>query len=431
METYMENLLKSAGVTSAPWAVIVASLSVTVLVCIVIYIIWRYVVLGAIKRYNKHYPRAWVTMLLESNVFTHLVLVIQGVIVNVQVRLWVPSHHMAYNVLEVATRLWIMVFAFMAALAFINLVIRMTQSSQLARKIPLQGIAQAVKLILFVVFIILLVSVLLGRSPALLLSGLGAMTAVFMLVFKDPIMGFVSGLQLSTYNLLSVGDWVEMPKYNADGSVLEIGLTTVKVQNWDNTIVTIPTYALMSDSFKNWRGMQDSGGRRIKRSVNIDVSSIHFLSREEYDRLKKAYLITGYLEKKNEEIQAFNKTIAADMDFNVNGRHLTNVGTFRAYLQSYLQHNPSIRNDMTLMVRQLSPTPEGLPVELYCFTNTTAWVAYEDIQSDIFDHIYAVLPNFDLRAYQSPTGHDMQCMAGEARTHNSLSLTNVSSRDCA
>lgn len=420
METYMENLLKSAGVTSAPWAVIVATLSVTILICVIIYLIWRYVVLGAVKRYNKHYPRVWVTELLDSNVFTHLVLVIQGVIVNVQVRLWVPSNHMVYNVLEVATRLWIMVFAFMAALAFINLVIRMTQSSSLSRKIPVQGIAQAVKLILFVVFVILLVSVLLGRSPALLLSGLGAMTAVFMLVFKDPIMGFVSGLQLSTYNLLSVGDWVEMPKYNADGDVLEIGLTTVKVQNWDKTIVTIPTYALMSDSFKNWRGMQDAGGRRIKRSVNIDVSSIHFLSREEYDRLKKAYLITGYLEKKNEEIQEFNKTINADMDFNVNGRHLTNVGTFRAYLQSYLQNNPNIHQGMTLMVRQLAPTSEGLPVEIYCFTSTTAWAAYEGIQSDIFDHIYAVLPEFNLRAYQSPTGHDMQCMAGEARTHSSL-----------
>lgn len=236
------------------------------------------------------------------------------------------------------------------------------------------------------------------------------MTAVIMLVFKDPIMGFVSGLQLSTYDLLAVGDWVEMPKYNADGDVLEIGLTKVKIQNWDKTIVTIPTYALMSDSFKNWRGMQESGGRRIKRSINIDVSSIRFLAEEDYNRLLKAHLITNYLEHKNAEIEEFNKALNVDTSFGVNGRHLTNVGTFRAYLQSYLENNPNIRNDMTLMVRQLAPTAEGLPVEIYCFTNTTKWAEYEGIQADIFDHVYAVVPEFGLRAYQAPAGSDMHVL---------------------
>lgn len=410
MENYMDKLLGVLGIASSPGAVIVAALCVTILACIIIYLIWRYLVLGAVKRYNKRSPKALVTMLLDSNVFTHLVFVIQGVIVNIQVRIWVPANSMPYNLLDALTRLWIMVFAFLAAAAFINLIIKITQNSQLSRKLPVQGIGQAIKMILFIVFLILAVSVLLGRSPALLLSGLGAMTAVFMLVFKDPIMGFVSGLQLSTYDLLQVGDWVEMPKYSADGDVLEIGLTKVKIQNWDKTIVTIPTYALMSDSFKNWRGMQDSGGRRIKRSVNIDVSSIRFLTPADYERLKKAHLIAGYLENKTAEIEEYNKKLGVDTEYSVNGRHLTNVGTFRAYLQYYLENNSNIHHGMTTMVRQLAPTAEGLPVELYCFTNTTAWADYEGIQADIFDHIYAVMPEFGLRAYQAPTGNDMQCM---------------------
>lgn len=405
----MEVLLGILGVTSSPGAVIAGVLCVTVLGCAIIYLLWRYVVLATVKRYNKRHPKIWISMFLDSNVFTYLVLVVQGVIVNIQVQLWMLGGHLIYKILDVSTRLWIMIFTFMTFLAILNIIIRFTNRSSLSRKIPLQGIAQAVKLILFVVFIVLLVSILLGRSPALLLSGVGAMTAVMMLIFKDPIMGFVSGLQLSSYNLLAVGDWLEMPKYNADGSVMEIGLTTVKVRNWDNTILSIPTYALMSDSFKNWRGMQESGGRRIKRSLNIDVSSVHFLTGEEFSHLQRAHMLTNYLEVKTAEIEAFNKSLQIDdSEFAGNGRHLTNVGTFRAYLQSYLTNNPHIRNDMMLMVRQLAPAAEGLPLEIYCFTNTTDWVAYEAIQSDIFDHIFAVLPEFGLRAFQAPSGNDFR-----------------------
>lgn len=413
LENYMEQLLEVLGIASSPGAVIAGVLCVTLLGCFIIYLVWRYAVLATVKRYNKRHPKIWISMLLDSNVFTYLILVVQGVIVNIQVQLWVLGGHLIYKILDVSTRLWIMIFGFMTFLAFINIIIRFTNRSSLSRKIPLQGIAQAVKLILFVVFIVLLVSILLGRSPALLLSGLGAMTAVLMLVFKDPIMGLVSGLQLSSYSLLSVGDWVEMPKYNVDGSVMEIGLTTVKVRNWDNTILSIPTYALMSDSFKNWRGMQESGGRRIKRSLNIDVSSVHFLTDEEFSHLQQAHMLTNYLEVKTAEIEAFNRFLQIDdSGFTGNGRHLTNVGTFRAYLQSYLENNPNIRNDMTLMVRQLAPASEGLPLELYCFTNTTDWVAYEAIQSDIFDHIFSVLPEFGLRAFQAPSGSDFRSLSG-------------------
>lgn len=385
-------------------------LSFIAIVGIVIHIIMQYGFWGAVKRFNRKYPKEWLTMLIDSNIFTLLVLIVQGIIVNQQVHLWIPSTAIVYGFLEVATKLWITVALMLAAFACINLLNKIMQKTHFASRLPINGISQALKLIVVVIFIILIASILLDRSPVLLLSGLSAMTAVTMLIFKDPIVGFVSGLQLSGYNMLAVGDWVEMPKYNADGDVLEIGLTTVKVQNWDKTIVTIPTYALVSDSFKNWRGMTQSGGRRIKRSINIDVTSIHFLSEEEYNRLKKTQLIADYLDKKAEELETFNQTLGADPESPVNGRHMTNVGTFRAYLTSYLKANSGVHQKMTLMVRQLAPTPEGLPIEVYVFTSTTQWAEYEGIQADIFDHIYAILPEFGLRAFQTPTGHDVQSL---------------------
>jgi miniconductance mechanosensitive channel len=208
--------------------------------------------------------------------------------------------------------------------------------------------------------------------------------------------------------MLSIGDWLEMPKYGADGDVIDIGLTTVKVQNWDKTITTVPTYALISDSFKNWRGMTDAGGRRIKRSLLINTASIRFLDDDMLKKLKKAELLGDYLEQKLKAINNANSEMEVDLSLPINGRRLTNIGSFRAYLVSYLKAHPSIRDDMTLMVRQLESSSEGLPIEIYAFTSTTKWIAYEDIQADIFDHVFAVLPEFGLRAHESPTGYDLQ-----------------------
>lgn len=257
---------------------------------------------------------------------------------------------------------------------------------------------------------IMIVSLLMGKSPLLLLSGLGAMTAVLMLVFKDPILGLVAGIQLSANDMLKIGDWLEMPKYGADGAVTDIGLTTVKVRNWDNTVTTIPTYALISDSFKNWRSMSESGGRRIKRSLNIDTGSVHFLSEEEQRRLQRNSLLHSYLNVKTQELSQHNQEIAVDLASPLNGRRLTNLGTLRAYLEAYLRAHPRIHQNMTLMVRQLAPTPEGLPLEIYAFTNTTVWAEYESIQADIFDHILAVIDEFGLRVHQTPTGNDLRGM---------------------
>lgn len=381
-------------------------------ICAAIHAILLFGVWGTVKKYNKRHPKRWLSLLIESDVFTRFVIAVQGIVLNVQTKLWIPQEARIYKILLFLTELWIAVLLMLTLLAIVTLVGNIVRGMRWAQKLPLNGIIQAIKLAVILVFGILITSILVGSSPALILSGLGAMTAVLMLVFQDTIRGFAAGLQLAGYNMLAVGDWLEMPKYNADGDVVEIGLTTVKVQNWDKTIVTIPTYALVSDSFKNWRGMEETGGRRIKRSVFIDIGSIHFLSDEEIERLKKAHLLHEYLEKKVEEISAYNSELGADMTSPVNGRHLTNVGTFRAYLGNYVRNHPMIHKGLTMMVRQLAPTPEGLPIEVYVFTSTTRWVDYEAIQSDIFDHIFAVLPEFGLRAYQSPTGYDMRHMGG-------------------
>jgi len=257
------------------------------------------------------------------------------------------------------------------------------------------------------------VAALIDRSPLILLSGLGAMSAVLMLVFKDTILSFTAGVQLSTNDMLRVGDWIQMPQVGADGDVVDIALHTVKVQNWDKTITTIPTWRLMSESYRNWRGMSEAGGRRIKRTLQIDAASVHFLTEADMDRLARIALLAPYLEEKREAVHATNTALGDGAATPTNLRRLTNIGTFRAYVQAYLRAHPGIHQGMTLMVRTMEPTAEGVPLELYCFTATTAWVRYEGIQGDIFDHLIAVLPEFDLRLYQSPTGHDIRAGLGQ------------------
>ena len=270
-----------------------------------------------------------------------------------------------------------------------------------AEQRPIKGFVQLVQLGLWLLAAILVVSVLINRSPLLLLSGFGAMTAIVLLVFRDTLLSLVASIQLTAQDLVRVGDWIEVPQFGADGDVIDIQLHTVKVQNWDKTITTIPTYALIDKSFKNWRGMSRAGARRIKRALYLDVSSIGFLEPEGVDRLHRFKLLRGYLEEKLAEIGE------AGEDAPVNRRRLTNIGTFRAYVVRYLQQHPGIAQHMTLMARQLQPGPEGLPLEIYCFTNTTVWTDYEGIQSDIFDHLLAIVPEFGLKLYQKPAGSDV------------------------
>ncbi|MFA7576744.1 MAG: mechanosensitive ion channel domain-containing protein, partial [Candidatus Muiribacteriota bacterium] len=243
-----------------------------------------------------------------------------------------------------------------------------------------------------------------------LLSGIGAMSAILMLVFKDSILGLAASFQLSANNMVNIGDWIEMPKYGADGDVIEITLQTIKVKNWDNTITTIPIYAMVSDSFKNWRGMSESGGRRIKRAINIDMISIKFATPEAIEKFSKMHYLKDYITAKKEEIDKYNKDNNIDTSSPVNGRRITNIGTFRVYIKNYLAANPHIHKNLISMVRQLPPTEQGLPIEIYCFTNDTAWVNYEAIQADIFDHLLSVIEEFDLRVYQLPSGADIRLL---------------------
>lgn len=273
---------------------------------------------------------------------------------------------------------------------------------------PIKGYLQIVKIVIYLIAALLMIATLLDRSPIILLSGLGALAAVLMLVFQDTLLSLVASIQISSNDLIRLGDWIEMPKLNADGDVVDIALHTVKVQNWDKTITTIPTKLFLSDSFKNWRGMTESGGRRIKRSIYLDQNTVNFLSKEQKEHLSRFSLLAEYLNDKQKEIDDWNSELKDAGELPANTRRITNIGTLRAYVVNYLKAHPKLRKDMTLMVRQLSPGPEGLPLEIYCFTDTTAWVEYEGIQSDLFDHLLSILPEFGLSVFQVPGGKDMR-----------------------
>lgn len=296
----------------------------------------------------------------------------------------------------------------MAISACFNIVDVVYHRRPQARLRPIKGYLQVVKIIVYVVAALLMLATLLDQSPLILLSGLGAMAAVLILVFQDTLLSLVAGIQISSTDMVRVGDWIEMPDQKADGDVIAIELHTIKVQNFDKTVTTIPIRKLVTEPFKNWRGMQESGGRRMKRAIHIDQASIRFLDKDELDRLAAIGLLENYMQKKRAEIGEWNANLGDKAKVLANTRRSTNIGTFRAYAEAYLRDHPHIHKGMTIMVRQLPPGPEGLPIELYAFTNTVAWVNYEGIQADIFDHLYAVLNEFSLRVFQNPAGHDMR-----------------------
>lgn len=387
-------------------------------VSIAIHLILHRVVLKWVRSQAASGRHLWQKALFEHKTFSRLALTLQGGIIQIQARLWLDSQSALLKAIETAMLLWMILFATSAFFALLNTVRDIFQKTQAIRHLPIHGLIQSVKLISGILICILAISMLADKSPLLLLSGLGAISAVIMLIFKDPILGLMAGIQLSVNNMLAVNDWLEMPKYGADGDIIEIGLTTVKVRNWDKTITTIPTYALISDSFKNWRGMSESGGRRIKRILLLEISSVRFLDEEDLQRLYKAKLLSAYLNEKIEEIDRYNNDADMDLSSLVNGRRLTNLGTLRAYMTAYLKAHPHIHQDMTLMVRQLAPGADGLPMEVYAFTNTTAWIEYERIQADIFDHFFAILPEFDLRAHEAPTGHDIRLLGSNSGTES-------------
>ena len=292
--------------------------------------------------------------------------------------------------------------------SLLNALHDMYMTLEVSKTRPIKGYVQLAKIVIYVLGGIVIISILIDKNPLNLLVGMGASAAILMLVFKDTILGLVASVQVSANNMVKPGDWIAMPSRGADGTVLEITLNTVKVQNWDRTISTFPTYALVSESFTNWKGMEESDGRRIKRSIYIDMRSVKFCSPELLEKLKRIHLVKDYIETRAKEIEEFNKKMDFDTSMPVNGRRMTNLGIFRRYLEHYLKNSSNINTDATYMVRHLQPTEKGIPVEIYCFSRVKAWVEYEGVQADIFDHILAIVPQFELRVFQNPSGDDFQ-----------------------
>lgn len=303
---------------------------------------------------------------------------------------------------------WVVLLALLAD-RLLSVGLTLYDRHPMARKRPLKGYVQVVKIVVYAAAIIAGLCTLLDKSPWGFLSGLGALSAVLILIFRHTILSFVASFQVISQDLIRVGDWIEMPKYDADGEVIDIALHTIEIQNWDKTYVVVPTYKLLEESFKNWRGMSEAGGRRIKRALLVDKSTVKFCDEDLIERLRRIHLIVSYVEEKTREIQEYNRQQGIDVSASsVNGRQMTNLGTFRVYMEEYLRNHPKIRKDMTLMVRQLQSTPEGLPLEVYCFVADTRWVRYERVQADIFDHFLAAAGEFDLRVVQIPTGSDLK-----------------------
>lgn len=370
-------------------------------------LICRHILLRVVAKLVKKTKATWDDIVFDRKVLIHLSHLIPPVIIYVLIPLAI-SNEDALDLIHRICLIYITSVFLRFVSSLLSAVYNVYSERDQFRDKPLKGLLQTAQVILFFIGGIVIISVLIGKSPMVLLTGLGASAAILILVFKDSIMGFVSGIQLSANNMLKVGDWIAMPKYGADGRVIEVTLNTVKVRNWDNTITTIPPYLLVSDSFQNWRGMQESDGRRVKRSVHIDMNSVRFCTPEMLAKYKKIQLLTEYVEHTEKMMKEYNEEHHIDNSILVNGRRQTNLGVFRAYLTSYLKNHPDVNKNLTCMVRYLQPTERGIPVELYFFSSVKEWVHYEEIQADVLDHLLAIIPEFGLRVFQNPTGEDLR-----------------------
>lgn len=371
--------------------------------------ICRRLLLSVVARIIGRTKVKWYNVLLDNRLLSNIARIVAPFIISSLVPMFFAhSSTKLVGFLMKLTDIYILIVILCIINSLFKSIYTLYSLNEKFRDRPLKGLLQTIQVALWFVGVVIGIAILFNRNPLTLLAGLSASAAILMLVFKDSIMGVVSGIQLSANNMLKVGDWITIPKYNADGVVAEVTLNTVKVRNWDNTISTIPPYALVSDSFQNWRGMEESGGRRIKRSISIDMNSVRFCTPPMLEKFKEITLLKSYIEKTESEIEAYNEEMGIDNSVLVNGRRQTNLGVFRAYLVAYLRSLPRINQEQTLLVRHLQPTEDGLPVELYFFSANTEWIAYEDLQADVFDHLLAIIPEFGLRVFQSPTGYDFK-----------------------
>ncbi|MFA8299765.1 MAG: mechanosensitive ion channel family protein [Hyphomicrobiales bacterium] len=392
----------------------IIDIGIDIIIALIIYLILRVIIIRYLHFFTKKTKTHWDDILSDRGVFRRLTLIIPAFILHILLPISLQSNPGILHLLQKVLNIYITFIIAYSLNAILNSINDIYSYFQVSRSRPIKGVIQAVIIIIYFISILVFISIAGNMEFEKIFIGLGTVSAVLLLIFRDALLGFVAGLQISFNNLVQIGDWIVMKNAGADGDVIDITLTTVKVQNFDKTIVTIPTYQLISDSFQNYRGMEESGGRRIKRSINIDLASIKFCNQELLDKLHNIKILQKYIDNKNQEIENHNKNIE-DTDLEtanlINKRTMTNVGMFRAYIDAYLHENANIYNSrFTFLIRQLQSTDKGLPLEIYVFTTTTNWVEYEKIQSDIFDHFFATLPLFELQAYQNPSGRDIQNM---------------------
>ena len=414
LQNWVYNLLAGWGLINDSSSLLdnFVILLLIILLTIGIDYVCNYFVLGMFRRLAEKTKNTLDDLIIERKIINKIIHIIPAILVYQLLPLAFPQEEMP-NTLHILEKCCL-VYAIAVSLRFINaslnLIHEIYSKKESLKNKPLKGFIQIIQVIAFFIGMILIVSVVIDKSPVSLFAGLGASAAILMLVFKDTILGFVAGIQLSANNMLRAGDWITMNKYGADGTVIEVTLNAVKVRNFDNTITTIPPYALVSDAFQNWRGMQESSGRRVKRSINIDMNSVCFCTPEMLEKFRKIALLTDYIDNKENELHHYNEEHHIDSSVLVNGRRQTNLGVFRAYLQRYLSNLPTVSKELTCMVRHLQPTEKGIPIELYFFSANKVWVIYEGVQADVFDHVLAVIPEFGLNVFQDISGNDLRAI---------------------
>ncbi len=378
------------------------------LISILLFYITRWILRKKIAQHIRSSKTKWDDYLLENKIFHKASYLIPAFFLGWSIHPIFSQMPESKTILLLLISIYKIIILAYVFNAFLDTIVQVYKEQSKNKNLPIKGFAQIIKLIIWIISFIIVISLLIHKDPLNIFAGLGAISAILLLVFKDPILGFVGGIQLSAFDMVKEGDWISLPKFDADGTVIDISISTVKVKNWDNTISTVPTYSLISDSVKNWRGMEESDGRRIKRSILLDMHSVKFCSPEMLDKFSKFEYLEDYIPKTEERIKKETAENKKSESLLIKGTRQTNIGVFRAYLIEYLNHHPQINQEMTTMVRQLNPTEKGIPMEIYVFSKIKSWVEYEGIQSDIFDHILAIIPEFELSVFQEPGGADFR-----------------------
>lgn len=381
---------------------------IVIAISVLVYYITKFIIIHVVKKIATRTKSTWDDNLVEHKVFNRMAFLLPGIIIYSSAPATLKEFGHLPEFIQTLSKTYLIFITLFVINSFFNAVLDISKSYEATKAKPVKGYMQVAKIVVYLIGAILIISVFMHQSPAFLLGGLGAFSAVLLLVFKDAILGFVGSIQISANDMVRQGDWITMQKYNVDGTVIDISLTTVKVRNWDKSITTIPTYSLISDSFQNWRGMEEAGVRRIKRSLLINMNSVTLCSEEMIAKFRKIKLIREYVEEKEKELKAYNEATNADEHIKVNGRRQTNLGVFRAYVKAYLDNIPLLDNDNIRLVRQLQPNENGIPMEIYAFCKTNDTLTYENLQSDIFDHLLAIVPEFELQVFQNPSGLDVR-----------------------